>query len=60
MDALQLAAGNVQVARLLGAAGQKNGVEVLLQIFDGNVDADVSVRDERRRLRRPSAPCGGR
>ena len=32
MDALQLAARNFQIARLLGAARQQDGVEIALQI----------------------------
>jgi hypothetical protein len=33
MDAVEVAAGHRQVARLLGAAGQQHGVEVLLQLL---------------------------
>ena len=46
MDALQLAAGNVQIARLLRAAGQQDGVELAAQIFHRNICADVRVGDE--------------
>ena len=46
MNALELAAGNRQVARLLGAAAEQDGVVVLGERFDRNVDADVRVGDE--------------
>ena len=41
MDALELAAGHGQVARLFGAAGQHHRVIVLEQHFGRDVDADM-------------------
>ena len=46
MDALQLAAGDIQVARLLRAARQQDRVELAPQIFHRNVAAHVSVGHE--------------
>ena len=46
VDALQLAARDVQIARLLGAARQQDRVELLAQVLDRHVDADVGVGDE--------------
>ena len=43
VDAVQLAAGDVQVARLLGAAGQQDGVELLAQILHRDVAAHVGT-----------------
>ena len=43
VNALELAAGDGQVARMLGAAAEQDGVEVLGERFDGDVDADVRV-----------------
>ena len=47
VDAVQLAAGHRQVARLLGAAGQQDGVELLAQVLGRNVVADVGLGLER-------------
>ncbi len=38
--------GTVQIARLLGAAGQQDGVELAPQVFDRHVHADVRVGHE--------------
>ena len=46
MDSLQLTAGNFEIARMLGAARQNDGVKVAAQIFDRNVRADFGVGDE--------------
>ena len=46
VDAVQLAAGNVQIARMLGAAGQQNGVELRAKVFHRDVAADVRVGPE--------------
>ena len=46
MDALQLAARDVQIARLLGAAGQQDGVELAPQVFHRHVHADVRIGHE--------------
>ena len=43
MDTLQLAAGQVQIARLFGAAGQQNRVKFLAQIPNRNVAAHMSL-----------------
>ena len=34
MNSLQLAPGNLQIARMLGAAGQNDGIELAAKIFD--------------------------
>ena len=53
--------GIVQIARLLGAAGEQDGVEIArCSVFDRHVHADVRVGDERRHLRRASARGGDR
>src|SRR5215469_4691030 len=44
MDALQFAAGNLQVARLLGAAGEEHSVKFSAQTFHGDIYADVRIR----------------
>ena len=46
VNALELAAGDVQVARGFRAAGQHQGVEFLAQILRGDVSAHVRVRLE--------------
>src|SRR5262249_60249661 len=46
MDALELATGDVEVARLLGAAGEQDGIEAALQVADRMVHADVRAGDE--------------
>ena len=46
VDAVQLAAGHGQVARVLGAAGEQDGVMIAAQVFDRNIAADVRVGDE--------------
>ena len=43
MDAVQLAPGDRQIARLLGAAGERHRVIVLQQLFDRQVDADMDA-----------------
>jgi hypothetical protein len=43
VNAFKLAAGNLQVARMLGAAGQQDGVEILAQILHRNIAAHVGV-----------------
>ena len=43
VNALELAAGNGQVARMLGAAAEQDGVVVSVSDVDGDVDADVRV-----------------
>ena len=43
MDALELAAGHRQVARLLGAAREHDGVVLLHQLVDRDVDADIGA-----------------
>ncbi len=52
MDAVQLAPGDIQVARPLGAAGQHDGVEVGQQLVDRDVLADLGVDAERHTLGR--------
>ena len=46
MDALELAAFDGQIARLGGAGAEDDGVEVLEQLFGGDVFADLGVADE--------------
>jgi len=46
MDAIELPARNRQVARLLGAAGQQQGVEILDEVFHGNACAHMGVGPE--------------
>ena len=43
IDALELAAGDFQVARLRCAAAQDDGVEIAAKVFDLHVEADVGV-----------------
>ena len=43
MDALELAAGHRQVARLLGAAGQHHGIVVGEQLVGRDIDADMGA-----------------
>ena len=43
VDALQFAAGDVEIARLLGAAGQQDGVEFAAQVFHRHIAADVRI-----------------
>src|SRR5580704_9881600 len=43
MNTLELAAGNGQIARLLGAATEKDGVEAFRQRLHGNIYAHVRV-----------------
>ena len=47
VDALEFAAGDIEVARLLCAAGEQDGVVVVGEGLDGYIDADVGVGDER-------------
>ena len=46
MDALEFASRDVQVAGMLSAAGQQDGVVMLGQRLDRHVIADVRVRQE--------------
>ena len=46
VDALEFAAGDLEVARLLGAAAEQNGVVVLGEVLDRHVDAHVRVGDK--------------
>ncbi len=46
VNALELAAGNRQVARLLGAAAEQDRVVLSGERLDGNVDADMRVGQE--------------
>ena len=57
---LQFAAGNAQIARLLGAAGQQQGVMLAAQIFDSDIDAHVRAGPEAHPFGASSAPNGGR
>ena len=43
MDAVELAAGHRQIARLLGAAGEHDRVVVLQQLVGRQVDADMGA-----------------
>ena len=43
VNAFEFAAGNGQVAGLLGAAAEKDGVEAVGERLDGDIDADVGV-----------------
>ena len=43
MDAVELAAGHRQVARLLGAAGEHDGVVIVEELFGRDIDADMGV-----------------
>src|SRR5215831_7511762 len=52
MDSFQFPARNFEVARVLSAASQNDGVEVASQIFDQNISSDLCVRDELHTLRR--------
>ena len=47
VNAFELAAGNRQIARLLGAAAEQDGVVVFGERFDGHIDADMRVGQER-------------
>ena len=60
MDAGEFAAGDRQVARRLGAAGEHDRVVVVDQRGGGDVAADMRRWNGRRRPRPPSARCGGR
>ena len=46
MDSLQLAARNLQVARVFRSAGQYDGVKFTAQILDGDIVSDLSVGNE--------------
>ena len=46
MDAVEIAAGHGEIARLLGAAGEQHGVIVALELLDGEIAADVDVAME--------------
>ena len=43
MDALEIAAGHRQIARLFGAAGQHNGVVIIEQLLYLDIDADIGA-----------------
>ena len=43
MDALELAAGNGQIAWLLGAAGEHDGVVIGEELFGRDIDADMGA-----------------
>jgi hypothetical protein len=43
VDALELASGDVEVAGLRRAAAEDDGVELLAEVLDADVDADVGV-----------------
>lgn len=47
VNAFKLAAGNLEVARLLGATAEQDGVVVLGERFNRDVHADVRVGEER-------------
>ena len=51
MNAVEFAAGDRQVARLFGAAGQHHRVVILDDVFDRRVDADMRVVMERHAFR---------
>ena len=46
MDAVELAAGDRQVARLLGAAGERDGIVAVQKLGDVELDADMDVAME--------------
>src|ERR1700689_4148518 len=46
VNALQFAAGDIQIAWLFGSSGKKNGVELLRETLNGNIHADMRVGDE--------------
>ncbi len=46
MNSLQLAPGNLEIARLFGSACQHNRIEVAAQIIHGNVLSYLSVGDK--------------
>ena len=39
----KIASGDVQIARMLGASGEHNRVELAAQIFDRNILADLGA-----------------
>src|SRR6516165_8927616 len=43
VNTIQFAAGNGQIARLFGSAGQENGVEVAPQILHRDVASDMGI-----------------
>src|SRR5689334_6787891 len=43
VDAFELTAGNAQVARLLGAAAEQDGVELLPEILHRNIPPNVRI-----------------
>ena len=51
MDAVEFAAGNRQVARLLGAAGEHDRIIVVDELFDRHVDADMGAVVKRHAFR---------
>ena len=62
MDAVELAAGDRQVARLLGAAGERDGVVLRFEVGDAHVAADMHAVVEGHafgfHLRRRGGRCG--
>ncbi len=46
VNSLQLASRNLQVTRMLGAAGQNDGIEFAAQIFDWNLAPNLSIGNE--------------
>ena len=46
VDAVEVAAGDGEVAGLLGTAAEEDGVVVVGELGDGDVDADVGVGEE--------------
>ena len=60
MDALELAPGDRQVARLLAAAGEHHRVMLFEQFVGRDIHADMRVVVERARLRPASARRGDR
>ena len=60
VNAFEFAAGNLQVARLLGSSAEQDGVVVFGERLNGYIDADVRVGQEGHALARASARCGDR
>ncbi len=60
VNAFEFAAGNREVAGLLGAAAEQDSVEAFSERLDGDIDADVRVGLEDDALGAASARCGGR
>ena len=60
VDAVEVAPGDVEVARVLAAAGEDDGLEVLEEAARVAADADVDAGAGRPRPRRASARRAGR